>query len=130
MLRAARLGTTARALFLGGGSHVVCPPCILIAAGRVVQCASACNILYLAGSHALSSRIDLVRHARAIQRMLLVFRVLWWPVLAEPAVAFSIVLNCHVHPVLHFKLCLLLPAKRAEQFTLCNKGMSESEHLG
>lgn len=73
----------------------------------MVERAVGCNVLYLAWPYPLSCCIYLVGHARAIERVL-VLGVLRRPVLAKTAVAFSVVLYCHVHPVLHVKFRLLL----------------------
>lgn len=95
------------ALLLGSRCvHVVRPPGILIAAGGVLH-RGVGDILYLAWSHALGGGIDLVGHACTVQGVL-IFCVLWWPVLTKPTITFSGVLDRHVHPVLHFKLGLLL----------------------
>lgn len=88
--------------------HVVRPPSILIASGRrlhsVVCC---CNVLNLARSHTLSGRVDLMGHASVVKCML-ILGVLRWPVLAKATVALPIVLDRHVHSILHFQFCLLL----------------------
>jgi len=47
-----------------------------------------------------------VRHARGVE--LLVVLVLGWSMLAEATEAFSIVLDRHVHPILHVELILIL----------------------
>ena len=73
----------------------------------MIHCVVGSNVLNLARPHALSSSIDLVGHARTVQRVL-VLGVLRWPVLTKPAIAFAVVLDRHVHPVLHFKFGLLL----------------------
>lgn len=107
MLLAAGLGAGG-ALFLGCCRiHVVRPPRILIVAGGLYDCFVGSNILNLTRSDALCSRVDLVGHARAVQRVL-VFRVLRRPVLTQSTIAFSVVLDRHVHPVLHFQFGLLL----------------------
>jgi hypothetical protein len=108
MLLTARLGAGGRLLLRGCCIHFVRPPRVLIAARGRIHCAVGCgNVLNLARPHALGRGVDLVRHARAVQRML-ILRVLWRSVLTEATVAFSVVLNRHVHPILHVQFCLLL----------------------
>ena len=79
--------------------HIVRSPSVLIVPGGVAYRVVGGNVLYLTWSHTLRGSIDLMRNSRIVQGVL-VFRILRWSVLAEPAVALPVVLDRHVHPVL------------------------------
>ena len=107
MLLTARL-SGASLLLARGRPHVVRSPRVLRASRRSLNRVTRCSdVLYLAWSHSLGGSVELVRHARRVQLLLVL--VLGRPMLAQSAESLPIImLNGHIHPVLHIELVLVL----------------------
>ena len=112
MLLAAWLRAPNTLLLSRHRTHIVCSPRILgTSCGALSWATRACtdHILHLSISQTLSCCIQLVRNATIWIIKLLVVLVLRRSMLSKTIEAFSIImLNGHIHAILHVKLILIL----------------------